>query len=109
MSEENKTEVVSEEKETDLVLSKSYKFEGKTYDKIDFSGMEDITGKDMIEASRYMKRIGMSDSDEEMQLPYALYIAAKAAQMPMEFFEILKPYDTLKVKGRVLRFFFKAG
>lgn len=110
MSEEKKEtkieETAMEQKETDLVLSRAYKFEGQTYEKLDLSGMEDLTAQDMIDASRYMRRIGFSNMDEEMDLPYALFMAARVTNMPIEFFDALKPYDAIRIRGRMLRFFY---
>ncbi len=112
MSEEKKEtkneekEVVTEQKETDLALSKAYKFEGQTYEKLDLSGMVDLTAQDMIDASRYMRRIGFSNMDEEMDLPYALFMASRVTGLPIEFFNTLKPYDAIRIRGRMLRFFY---
>lgn len=103
---EEKEAAVVEQKETDMVLSRAYKFEGQTYEKLDLSGMEDLTAQDMIDASRYMRRIGFSNMDEEMDLPYALFMASRITGLPIEFFNALKPYDAIRIRGRMLRFFY---
>lgn len=95
-----------EKNEYDFVFSKPYSFEGKTYDKIDLSGLLDIKAGDMVAATKYMNRNGLNTADEEMSLPYALFIASRATGQPIEFFDGLKPLDALRLKGYVVRFFY---
>ncbi|MCI5713664.1 MAG: phage tail assembly protein [Lachnospiraceae bacterium] len=111
---ENKEELKQEDAVTassdmEITFSKSYKFEGENIEKIDLSGLHDIKAADMIDASRYMNRIGMNEADEEFTLPYALFIASRASGRPMELFTGLAPFDALRVKGRIVSFFMGRG
>lgn len=105
LNQEDTAEVSSNLNTNEITLSKAYKFEGETFEKIDLSGLNEIKAADMIDASRYMSRIGMNEMDEEFTLPYTLFIASRAAGKPIEFFNGLLPYDALRVKSRVVSFF----
>lgn len=110
--EKAEVEVISEsgeviENELIVKLSKSYKFEGKTYDSIDLSGMEDLTAADMIAAQKVLDRSGSFSFNPELSLEYACIIASKATSQPIEFYHGLRPKDALKIKNRVTGFFYK--
>lgn len=94
------------ENENILKLNKTYKFEGKEYDEIDLSGLENLTASDMIKAQRVLERSGTFSVIPEMTLEYACIIAANATKQPVEFFNGLSPKDAIKVKNRVTSFFY---
>lgn len=65
--EAKKTEVAVEvldkdgeviENEYTVVFNKPYTFEGETYDKIDLSGLDNLTAADMIAANKILDRTG---------------------------------------------------
>lgn len=89
-----------------VVFAKPYTFEGKTYEKVDLSGLDNLTASDMIAANRVLDRTGSFTFLPEMSLEYACIIAAKAAKLPVEFFKGLHPKDAVKVKNRVTAFFY---
>ena len=89
-----------------VVFKKPYKFEGKLYDRVDLSGMEDMTAADMIAANKVLDRSGSFSFLPEMSLEYACIIAAKATKLPIEFFKGLHPKEAVKVKNRVTSFFY---
>ena len=100
--EAKKTEVAVEvldkdgeviENEYTVVFNKPYTFEGETYDKIDLSGLDNLTAFTFL---------------PEMSLEYACIIAAKATKLPVEFFKGLHPKEAVKVKNRVTAFFYGA-
>lgn len=103
--EDNEIEVVDERK---VKFGKSYIFDGVTYTELDLSRINDLTSRDMIEAEKRLNRTGDVSLVKEMTLEYALYIAAKATNLPVEFFYDLRPSDALKVKNRVQVFFYGA-
>ena len=90
----------------EVTFSKPYRFEGKVYEKIDLSGLQDLTAEDMIQAEKYLTRNGGISSTPELTVAYVCYIAAKASDMPVEFFRRLTPKDVIKVKNRVTLFFY---
>ena len=113
--ETKKTEVAVEvldkdgeviENEYTVVFNKPYTFEGETYDKIDLSGLDNLTAADMIAANKILDRTGSFTFLPEMSLEYACIIAAKATKLPVEFFKGLHPKESVKVKNRVTDFFY---
>lgn len=103
--EDNEIEVVDERK---VKFGKPYIFDGTTYTELDLSRINDLTSRDMIEAEKRLNRTGDVSLVKEMTLEYALFIAAKATNLPIEFFYDLRPSDALKVKNRVQVFFYGA-
>ena len=87
---------------------KPYYFEGKEYFEVDLSGLEDLTGADMIAVNKGMARTsaGIIDIMPEVSLEYACHIAARAAKQPVEFFTQLPPREAMKIKNRVTAFLF---
>lgn len=102
----------SEENEDELNMvikfKKPYTFERKEYTEIDLSGMDDLTGADMIAVNKIMKRTGSGGIDvmPEVSVEYACYFAARATKQPVEFFMNLPPRELMKVKNRVMGFLF---
>ena len=105
---ENAASVDVEDEESMVVkFKKPYRFEGKEYTEIDLSGMEDLTGADMIAVNKIMSRTSAGiDVMPEVSVEYACYFAARAAKQPVEFFTSLPPRELMKVKNRVMGFLF---
>jgi hypothetical protein len=89
-----------------VVFNKPYKFEDNTYDKVDLSGLDNLTAADMIAANKVLDRTGSFTFLPEMSLEYACIIAAKASNLPIEFFKGLHPKEAVKIKNRVTAFFY---
>lgn len=89
-------------------LSKEYTFEGEKVTEIDFTGLEDITAKDMMKANKVLARTGGGTGDlvPEITLPYALIIAEECTKYPIAFYEKLNPRDAMKVRTAVVGFMF---
>lgn len=107
---ENTAPIDTEENdELNMVIKfkKPYHFEGKEYTEVDLSGMDDLTGADMIAVNKIMSR-GSAGIDvmPEVSVEYAFYLAARAAKLPVEFFMNLSPRESMKVKNRVMGFLF---
>ena len=92
--------------DTLVKFSRSYNFEGKTYSEVDLAGMDNLTAKDMIEAEKRLARTGVFTPLPEMNINYVCIMAAKAAKLPVEFFEGLPPREMEKVKNKVTNFFY---
>ena len=89
-----------------VVLSKEYEFEGEKISRIDFSGLENVTAKDMIKANKVLTTEGDVQLLPESSLHYALIIASECTKHPIEFYERLNPRDAMKVKNKVTSFFY---
>lgn len=109
--EENGIEVINEineviENELILSLTREHKFEGKTYQKIDLTGLEELTASDMIEVGRTLDKTGNFSFNQEMTIEYACILCARATKQPIEFFKSLHPKDAIKLKNRVVGFLY---
>lgn len=89
-----------------MKLRKSYHFEGKEYTEIDLSGLDNLTGKDMIAAQKVLDRNGSFSFLPEMSLQYACVLASRASKLPIEFFEGLHPREALRLKNKVTGFLY---
>lgn len=89
-----------------IVFRKPYTFEGQEYKQIDLSGLDDLSAADMIAANKVMERSGSTSFLPEMSLQYACIIAAKATKQPVEFFNGLHPKEAIRVKNKVVSFFY---
>ena len=104
------TENAVEDERFVIKLAKPYEFEHKVYTEIDLTGMEELTGTDMIAINKIMQRTaGDVGFAPEVSMEYACHFAARAAKLPVEFFFQLPPYALMKVKSRVMGFLFASG
>ena len=94
------------ENEKVVLLHAPYNFEGKEYKSIDLSGLENLTTADMISANKIMDRGGSTSFMSEMTMEYACIMASKATKLPVEFFYGLHPKDAIKLKNRMIGFFY---
>lgn len=106
-SSQDLLEAESQEETVDMVdfmkiqLSKPYRFDGKEITELDLSGLEELTGADMLAINRMMKRRGNVDASPEVTMEFAMYAAMQATTLPLEFFHSLNMKDCMKVKARV--------
>lgn len=90
-----------------VTFTRPYIFDGQSYDSIDLKGLDKLTANDMIAVNKIMERNGTTMSIlPEMSLEYACLISARATKKPVEFFRQLPPKDALKLKNRVINFFY---
>ncbi len=87
-------------------LSRTYKFDGEEISTLHFSGLEDITARDMIRANNIMMDNGTNVTIPENTLYFALIIASDTTGMPLEFFMQLIPRDAMDVRRFVSNYFF---
>lgn len=88
-----------------LHLSKLYMFEGTKHEMLDLSGIEKLTGADMVAINQQLRSRGIDEATPEITLEYAFFVAAKVASLPLEFFDGLPMNDCFKVRGIVRNFF----
>lgn len=96
----------AEERELVWDLAKPYSFEGKSYHKIDLTGLENLTAADMIAVNRLLSRNGNSDTMQEVSLEYACALASRGSGQPMEFYEGLPPKEAIRLKAKMTHFLF---
>lgn len=85
-------------------FKKPYTFEGKTYDGIDLSPLEDMTGSDFIRIEKEVRRLGVNNLNPETTAEGAYTYAARAAGVPFEFFERLPLKEARRTKAVVVNF-----
>lgn len=90
----------------EVKFARPYTFEGKTYNSINLEGLEMLSSKDMRDAESWLTKKGIVSATPEMSMEYACFIASRATDLPIEFFERLHPKNAIKVKNRVTNFFY---
>lgn len=95
-----------QENEMLVKLSKPYHFEETEYTEVDLSGLKNLTGADLCAAQRNLSSSGSSSVVPETDYIYTMFLAARAAQLPIEFFEGLPAPDVVFVKNVVSHFLF---
>lgn len=87
-----------------VTFGKPYEFEGAELTEIDLSGIENLTGEDLMEADKVYSSSGQFSPVPEVTLGYTLVIAAKVTSKPVEFFNKLPAKEAIKVKNAVIAF-----
>ena len=94
-----------EEESLVIKFRKPYMFEGKEYTELDLSCLEDMTAADMIAIeNQYDRRHPGINVMPEVKIGYAIMMAARAAKLPIEFFDMIPQKEAVKVKNRVMGF-----
>ena len=111
-------ELVSEKEASDLAdelvvnpvikLNKPYIFEKKEYTEIDMSGLDELTAQDLLKIEKMYARTNRESVMPEITGEYALFVAATVTKKPVEFFYGLPAKVLIKIKNRVMGFFFGA-
>lgn len=102
--EKNKSQNQKQVNPLKIDFKKPYTFEGKTYDGIDLSHLEDMTGSDFIRIEKDMRLFGISNLNPETTAAGAFTYASSAAGVPFEFFEKLPLKESKRVKAAVFNF-----
>ena len=90
-----------------IAFEKPYIFEGDTYNEIDLSGLEDMTGNDFINVEKMLRIMGIRSLNFETTPEGAFMYAAQAAKVPFEFFGKLPLIEARKVKVAVINFLWR--
>lgn len=90
----------------EVTFTRPHTFEGKTYTSVNLEGLETMTSKDMRDAESWLTKKGIVSATPEMSMEYAVFIASRAAKLPIEFFESLHPKNAIKIKNKVTNFFY---
>lgn len=106
MEKEIMEEVVEEDVEMYVSFSKPYVFEDDTYDGVDMSCLDKLTAQDLGEIEKKFYKLGVPSFNPENTASYAKIVAQKATGLPIEFFDQLPIKEMLKIKSRVVNFFY---
>lgn len=88
----------------EIIFKKPYVFEKKTYEKIDLSGLENMTGKEYAKIEKMLRMTGTTSLNPETTPEGAFMYASQAAGVPVEFFDKLPIKEAKKVKAMVVNF-----
>lgn len=89
-----------------VTLDPPFTFEGQTHTEVDLSGVDRLTGMDLIKASDILQKTGHTPLIVEMDTEYLLICAHLATGLPLEFFKQLPARAAIKVKNAVRNGFF---
>ena len=107
-AEEQEAEAVNSIENEDmhvLVLSREYAFDGKKVDRLDFSGLPELTTRDLEYADRIIARLQHDPADKYRDTLWAKYIAVRATEYPPEFFNSLNMRYMLGIVGTIRHYF----
>lgn len=96
----------AEEENLTLEFRKPYKFEAREYDRLDLSGLEDVTAADLAAVGKLVTKQGVVTPMPEMTMDYTLALAARVAKLPAEFFNGLPARETIRLKNLVTGFLY---
>lgn len=88
-----------------LKFKEPYVFEGKEYTEIDLSGVKELKAEDLCQAQDMLSDMGIAAAVVEINYTYNFLLAAKAAKMPIEFFNALPGRYAIDVKKIVSGYF----
>lgn len=106
LKESKTAQTAAPEDEFIVKLSKTYDFEGQKISEIDLSGLQNLTVNDMIQVNKRLASSGNVSILPENDLNFAINMAARASEIPIEFFLALAPRDGIRVKAKVSSVFF---
>ncbi|MBM7580007.1 phage tail assembly protein [Jeotgalibacillus terrae] len=98
------TESVKQDKKEVVVFAKPYQYEGKEYVEVDLSGVNNLTGDDLLNTEQKFNELGSISPMPQVTLPYTLLIAAEVTDLPFEFFKGLPAKEALKIRTMVMVF-----
>lgn len=98
--------VAVEENKLYVPFDKPFTFEGNVYNGIDLSPLEDMTGRQLINMSKKYNKMGGSSIIPEADNEYAIVVAAEACKLPIEFFYRLPQREIVKIRVKVMGFYF---
>lgn len=90
-----------------VTFSKPFTFEGETYEKIDLSRIEDLTGAQLCNCERQFEQGGSVSALKEMNFEFCMIVAAEVSKLPIEFFKALPAKDGNKIRQVVSTYFFQ--
>ncbi|MCD8294682.1 MAG: phage tail assembly protein [Clostridia bacterium] len=98
--------ISGEVEDNDLLvhLSKPYKFDGDTYTEVNLAALDTMNTNDMVAGEKWIQKHGIFAPAPEMNTEYCCYMAARATNLPIEFFKGLPLKDAAKIRGVVGNF-----
>ena len=103
---ESTTEENVQESTRVLKLRTPVEFEGVIFESLDLSGLDKLTGKDIRELDRLFKMKGgkLGNNVKEFDSLYLQLVAARAAELPLEFFDAIGAKDATRLEVEIRNF-----
>ncbi|MBE5917815.1 MAG: hypothetical protein E7273_13355 [Pseudobutyrivibrio ruminis] len=86
-------------------LTKQYDLEGQKIDKVDLSGLEDLTTADAEYMDRVMAKMDYHPKQKYQDITYTKHIAMRVTNLPIEFFNSLRWKDMQSISSRITIYF----
>ena len=102
----NLPEELDQEESLVFKFAKPYVFEGQTYTEVDLSGLEDTTAADLSAVNKILNKTGTVSPVPEMSMDFSIYMAARVAKLPVEFFQRLPAREAVRLKNTVTGFLY---
>lgn len=87
-------------------FKKPFTFEDSTYDGVDMSGLEEMTGRQYCDAVKRFTNAGNIDTLMQTNPYFACIVGSMVTKLPIEFFQSLPARELNAVKNQVSRYFF---
>lgn len=110
---EEPMEEITDEEETEenpliVKFTKPYTYEDKTYEEVDLTNIENMSGAQLCVAQRMYAKTGSVAMSPELDPNYSCIVAHLVTKLPVEFFKKITAKDLGRVKRAISGFFFNA-
>lgn len=85
-------------------FTQPYQFEGKVFEEIEID-LESLKGSDMSAVKRQFAAKGLRSMAPIFDADYCALVAARAAKLPIEFFDEMPAKDYIEITSSVTNFF----
>ena len=102
----NLPEELDQEESLVFKFRKPYVFEGKEFLEVDLSGLENTTAADLSAVNKILSKSGTVSPVPEMSMDFAIYMAARVAHLPVEFFQRMPSREAIRLKNTVTGFLY---
>lgn len=92
-----------------LKLGDPFLFEGEEVSEINLEGLFHLTARDMCMLDLQMMAKGYSGTRIDTTRQYAMLVAAKVNNKPLEWLEQMKARDSVRLRDMVTAFFYVRG
>lgn len=99
-------EELDQEERLVFKFGKPYVFEGKEFLEVDLSGLENTTAADLSAVNKILSKSGTVSPVPEMSMDFAIYMAARVAHLPVEFFQRMPSREAIRLKNTVTGFLY---
>ena len=78
----------------------------REFTEVDLSGLENTTAADLSAVNKILSKSGTVSPVPEMSMDFAIYMAARVAHLPVEFFQRMPSREAIRLKNTVTGFLY---